>query len=461
MKIKLYQSHAAGSNPAFFIDRNPNMSYLLIPDREDSAGVLIDASADPDQVARDLDAQRIKLGYVLLTHFHADHTSGLAGLAGRFPEARIGAHPSSLSALSSRGFTNLLPLENGTVISLGDEELTALHTPGHTWDSFSFLVKDGCLFFSGDTVFGGGIGCVDYLSGGNRNTFYWTIQDLLELLPPETLIYPGHYSEHHRMPPPYALSGEKEKNPYIINALQGKRGDFDRDLRAFSAEFEPRDGILLSEADLDEIVGLEKAIWIPELQAPREKFRERLQHGHRLIAVRRHNTLAGMIGWRYSDFSLETPADQFPATFAGFSACESEGKADYRSAFIYSVGVRPDHRENGIGSLLLQHTTDQIRKDGISRIFVDSRLPSYYGSSQSDQENIPQDLSFKESIDRYFKDGRFPTDGEFAADPRIRFYMRNGFKPWRIVRDFIQDEASGNMRVVCYMNLEKDDMPRR
>jgi GNAT superfamily N-acetyltransferase len=203
-------------------------------------------------------------------------------------------------------------------------------------------------------------------------------------------------------------------------------------------------------------MALETDIWIPELRAPREKFQVRLRDGHRIVSVRRRGNLMGMVGWRYADFSLDDPDTQFPGNFTEFSSGRLHDPVSARSAYIYSVGVRPNFRENGIGSLLLQHAVDKIREAGVTEIFVDSRMPAYNGSQQSDREDIPRDPGFHQAIERYFSENRFPGETEFAADPRIRLYIRNGFKPWQLLRDFIQDEASGNMRVVCYMNLVED-----
>lgn len=462
MQITLYrnQIYPAWLGSDSFVVRNPNMSYLLSSGRQGAPGALVDACGDPERIAADIAQKRLQLDYILLTHSHLDHIPTLAELAARFPEVRIGIHPSSLDSLASRGFANLLPLEDGAAIRIDNEELKVVHTPGHSWDSVSFWDRRGNLFFSGDTIFGGGIGCAAYDDGGTRNGFYRTIRRLLELLPPETLLYPGHSSEHYQTPPPYKLSEEKKKNPYLRNALGGRRGDFDRDLRAFSAEFELNDGVMLAESELDDIMALERAIWIPELQAPRERFRERLRQGHRILAIKRSNSLVGMIGWRYSGFSIRDAVGQFPKDFSGFSAGLSPDKAAANSAFIYSVGVRPEHREKGMGSLLLQYTVDKIREEGVNQIFVDSRMPAYNGSPPSEQENIPPDPQFREAIDRYLASHRFPTEDEFFADPRIRFYLRNGFRPWLIVRDFIQDKASGNLRAVCYLNTEEDEVIR-
>ena len=280
----------------------------------------------------------------------------------------------------------------------------------------------------------------------------------MKLLPASTKIYPGHFSEHYQTPPPYELATEKTRNSYLANALAGKRGNFDRALRIFSQEFETDEVIMLEESAIDAICELEREIWIPELQASREVILNRLRHGHSLLSVKEESGagLAGMLGWCYSPFSIETGPDSFPQSFRQFSDCTSCSTDNACSAFIYNLGVRPTSRRKGTGSLLLQEAFERMRKRKIYQVFIDSRLPSYNGSTGHPQESVPQNHEFKDAVDRYFSNGQLPEEGAFLADPAVSFYMKNGLSPWIIRKDFIQDEPSGNMRVICYINIDQD-----
>ncbi len=459
MQIKAYRNQAPPPwlTKGSFPYRNPNISYLVSPGDDNGHGILIDAGIGAEALLPDLREKNLTLDTILLTHTHRDHISLLPELVKRFPDVTIGVHTSAVSALSSRGYGNLLPLEEGTVIGAGESTLSVIHAPGHTTDSVCFWDRHRNIFFSGDVIFGGNIGCSDYGNGGNRNIFYQTIIRLLKLLPAGTDIYPGHYSEIHQAPPPYSLAAEREGNPYLANALEGKRGHFDRALKIFSVDFEIDDYVLPDEKDIDTLEALEKAIWIPELQASRDAILTRLRHGHRLLAGVEQGKLSGMIGWCYSDFALSDGAESFPRTFAQFSTCASCSPPRSSSAFIYNVGIIPAAREKGVGSLLLQRAFEEIGKEKITQVFLDSRLPSYNGSQGHAHENVPQNSRFRDAIDGYFARNLFPDPGQFALDPAIRFYMKNGFKPWHIVRDFIDDFPSGNMRVICYLNLDRDE----
>ena len=447
--------------PGSFVDRNPNMSYLLAV--EDHA-VMIDACSNIAAVQHDLQERRLHLDALLITHYHQDHTFALKDWLKEFPDLAIGVHTASLSNLAAAGIgiKQLFPLTDGMNFTVGGETLRIIASPGHTRDSLCLWDEKGQNLFTGDVIFGGNIGCSDYPRGGNRNVFYQTIVKLLKMLPSSTHLYPGHRSEHRQTPPPYELSAEKITNPYLANALAGKRGNFDRALKYFSLEFETAAAVMLDESSLEEICRLEQEIWIPQMQATREVIQERLHHGHKLLTIKDEKGLPGlpglpgMVGWCYSPFSLADGPDNFPRNFRQFSNCKSCCADNARSAFIYNVGVKPDRRRQGTGSLLLQEVFEKVRKEGIFEVFIDSRMASYNGSTQNGQENVPRNQAFREAVDRYFSTGRLPDEAVLASDPAVSFYMRNGISPWIIRPDFIPDDPSGNMRVICHVNLEQD-----
>lgn len=419
---------------------------------------MIDACSDLDNVPQDIAKRNLHLEALLITHYHGDHTFALTGWLDKYPDLTVGAPASSLNDLIAAGIgaNRLFPLSEGMTVKVGAETLRVLATPGHTADSLCFWDENGHNLWTGDTIFGGNIGCSDYRRGGNRNIFYRTILRLLKILPPLTKLYPGHLSEHYRTPPPYPWGSEKINNPYIANALGGKRGNFDRALKYFSLEFETAEVVMLDESALDAICQLEKEIWIPELQASHELIRERLRNGHRLLTIKGDKGWVGMIGWCYSPFSLADGPDLFPRDFQQFSNCKSCCLDNAHSAFIYNVGVLPDHRRKGTGSLLLQEVFEKIRKEGISQVFIDSRMASYNGSAQYAQEKVLQQQIFREAVDRYFSTGRLPDEAVLASDHTVNFYIKNGLTPWLLRQDFIPDEPSGNMRVICQANLDQE-----
>ncbi len=419
---------------------------------------MVDACSDLAVVLRDVQERDLLIETLLITHYHGDHTFALGDWLKELPNLSIGIHQASLPALVSAGIDTkqVFPLTEGAVVKVGEETLRVMAAPGHTSDSLCFWDDRGRNLFTGDVLFGGNIGCSDYRRGGNRNIFFQTIVKLLKALPTSTQLYPGHLSEHYQTLPPYPLAGEKTQNPYVANALTGKRGNFDRALKYFSLEFETAEVLMLDASALEDVCRLEAEIWIPELQAPRTVIQERLLHGHKLLTIKEEGEFIGMVGWCYSPFAREDGPDGFPHNFRDFSNCTSCCSETAQSAFIYNVGVRPNLRRQGMGSLLLQEAFEKIRKAGISQVFLDSRMASYNGSAQHAQEKVLRRQAFHEAVDGYFRTGRLPEPAVLSSDSTVSFYMKNGFSPWIIRRDFIPDEPSGNMRVICYLNLDQD-----
>lgn len=144
---------------------------------------LIDASADPDVIisaASDLEPLRI-----LITHGHFDHIEALADLQTRLG-VPAGVHFGDLESLSTApDFT----IEDGQKFTVGEAQLTAIHTPGHTPGGTCFTW--GSLLFAGDTLFPGGPGN----TWGNNEKFVEIMDSIGKKLFPlgdDVLVMPGH-----------------------------------------------------------------------------------------------------------------------------------------------------------------------------------------------------------------------------------------------------------------------------
>ena len=141
------------------------------------------------QLERDLAILRqydLKLVWALETHAHADHITS-AGLLAEHTGAQTAAPEACGISTASR------LLANGDVLSLGGQHVTALHTPGHTVGSMSFVWKAAGEqhVFTGDTLLIGGCGRTDFQSG-SATALYNSITQVLFALSDSTVVWPGH-----------------------------------------------------------------------------------------------------------------------------------------------------------------------------------------------------------------------------------------------------------------------------
>ncbi len=135
----------------------------------------------------------MKIEAILCTHVNADHRSGERELSER-TGAPIYYHRSADLRFP---FT---PLDDGTEISLGNVVIRALHTPGHTPESTSFLVtdlsraKEPWMVLTGDTLFVGDVGRSDFGGENAADALFTSLHGKLLALPDYVEVYPAHIS---------------------------------------------------------------------------------------------------------------------------------------------------------------------------------------------------------------------------------------------------------------------------
>jgi sulfur dioxygenase len=158
-----------------------------------------------EQLARDLEVlgeHELKLVWTVETHAHADHITS-AGLLAEHAGARTAA-PEGCGI-----GTAAVQLTNGQVLRFGNEEIKALHTPGHTVGSMSYVWRNHV--FTGDSLLIGGCGRTDFQSG-SAAALYRSIKEVLFALPDSTNVWPGH-DYHGRTHSTIAI--EKSTNPRV------------------------------------------------------------------------------------------------------------------------------------------------------------------------------------------------------------------------------------------------------
>jgi glyoxylase-like metal-dependent hydrolase (beta-lactamase superfamily II)/rhodanese-related sulfurtransferase len=128
----------------------------------------------------------LKLVWALETHAHADHITSAGLLA-----EHTGAQTAAPEACGINTASRLLA--DGDVLSYGSQYVTALHTPGHTAGSMSFVWKAAGEqhVFTGDTLLIGGCGRTDFQSG-SATALYNSITQVLFALPDSAIVWPGH-----------------------------------------------------------------------------------------------------------------------------------------------------------------------------------------------------------------------------------------------------------------------------
>ncbi|MFQ5973636.1 MAG: MBL fold metallo-hydrolase [Alphaproteobacteria bacterium] len=131
------------------------------------------------RLLRELDLRLIK---ALDTHVHADHITGLGALRDRTRCITVMGAESGVDVVSMR-------VSDGDRVEIEGLTLEAIHTPGHTDDSYSFLMGD--RIFTGDTLLIRGTGRTDFQNGDPVQQYDSIFNKLLKL-PDETLVLPAH-----------------------------------------------------------------------------------------------------------------------------------------------------------------------------------------------------------------------------------------------------------------------------
>ncbi|MBI2769899.1 MAG: MBL fold metallo-hydrolase [Burkholderiales bacterium] len=165
-----------------FDPASASYTYLLFDEATREALII-----DPvdEQLARDLAVLRehgLKLLWAIETHAHADHITSAGALA-----EHAGARTAAPEGCGIG--TAAVQLRDGEVLRFGGEELKALHTPGHTAGSMSYLWRGHV--FTGDTLLINGCGRTDFQSG-SAAALYRSLTEVLFALPGGTTVWPGH-----------------------------------------------------------------------------------------------------------------------------------------------------------------------------------------------------------------------------------------------------------------------------
>jgi len=184
-------------------DKNSSTYTYLIASAKGREALIIDPVLENiEQYIKLLNELDLKLVKVIDTHIHADHITAASKLKNRTNCTTIMGEHTPSDAVE-------IKVKDDEIIYVDKLEIKVIYTPGHTKDSYSFLMND--YLFSGDTLLINGTGRTDF-QGGNSEDSYNSIFNRLLKLPEETLLYPAHdYNEQTVS----SIGKEKKFNPRL------------------------------------------------------------------------------------------------------------------------------------------------------------------------------------------------------------------------------------------------------
>jgi len=202
-----------------------NFGYLL-GDREAGVATAIDPAYSPKLFLERAKAQGLTIETIVNTHGHTDHTNGNSKLK-KLTGARITAHADAPE-------TPDLILSDGDTLDVGSFRLDVMYVPGHSPDHLLLYLKEAALAITGDLLFVGKIGGTGTVEDSRAE--YDSLQRVLERLPDETTIWPGH---DYGARPSSTIGLERRCNPFLQTA------DFDAflDLKKNWAAFKAKHGL--------------------------------------------------------------------------------------------------------------------------------------------------------------------------------------------------------------------------
>jgi sulfur dioxygenase len=157
-------------------------TYLLASRRGGEALIIDPVIEKVDRYLQLIAELDLKLVKAVDTHLHADHVTGLGALRDRTQCITVMGEQTKADVVSMR-------LSEGDKLAIEGVSLDVLYTPGHTDDSYSYLMGD--RVFTGDTLLIRGTGRTDFQNGNPRQQYDSIFNKLLKL-PAETLVFPAH-----------------------------------------------------------------------------------------------------------------------------------------------------------------------------------------------------------------------------------------------------------------------------
>ena len=185
-----------------FDTKSSTYTYLIASAKGREALIIDPVEENVDEYVNHLKELNLKLVKVIDTHIHADHVTGASKL-------KNNTNCSTVMGENSPAETVDIRLKDEETIEIDQLKIKALYTPGHTSDSYSFLMNN--YLFSGDTLLINGTGRTDFQNGSSKDAYNSLFNKLLKL-PEETILYPGHDYNGKKFS---TIGNEKKFNPRL------------------------------------------------------------------------------------------------------------------------------------------------------------------------------------------------------------------------------------------------------
>ena len=185
-----------------FDTKSSTYTYLISSGKGREALIIDPVIENIDQYINILKELDLKLVKVIDTHIHADHVTAASKLKDITKCSIIMGEKTPAESVE-------IKVKDNEFIKLDNLKIRAMYTPGHTSDSYCFLMNNN--LFSGDTLLINGTGRTDFQNGSAKDSYNSIFNKLLKL-PEETLLYPAHDYQGEKVS---TIGKEKKQNPRL------------------------------------------------------------------------------------------------------------------------------------------------------------------------------------------------------------------------------------------------------
>ena len=185
-----------------FDKKSSTHTYLIASAKGREALIIDPVLENVNEYTSILKELDLKLVKVIDTHIHADHVTGASKLKDITKCSTIMGDHTPAEAVE-------IKVRDDEYINLDNLKIRAMYTPGHTSDSYSFLMDN--YLFSGDTLLINGTGRTDFQNGNAKDAYNSIFNKLLKL-PEETFLYPAHDYKGEKVS---TIGKEKKQNPRL------------------------------------------------------------------------------------------------------------------------------------------------------------------------------------------------------------------------------------------------------